>query len=185
MFASPTPRGRILALDFLVFAEADLPTHTMIVATTTRFDDGHVTAWHIESDGSGLCWPASLSMNPSILHSPTSEDHLNAMGVKHRQPVCIGSVPICLDELENVCRRSPLPDMELGEDHSAWCLDVLFKLERMQAIAPGQTLALERCMGFHNSSPGSEAAIASSNASDYVTFQKPTEQFSDASLLAC
>ena len=51
---------------------------------------------------------------------------------------------MCLDELELLCLRAPLPDLELGEDQCSWCLDVLLKLERLQCLAFGETLRLEQ-----------------------------------------
>ena len=62
----------------------------------------------------------------------------------YRKSLDMGPKHMCLDELELICLRAPLPDLELGEDQCSWCLDVLLKLERLQCLAFGQTLHLEQ-----------------------------------------
>ena len=53
-----------------------------------------------------------------------------------------------------------MPDMELGEDHGSWCLDILFKLERLQALVKGQALQLETWLGLPHGMTASNAGVA-------------------------
>lgn len=141
MFA-PEPRGRIVALDVLVFEPmAPLPAQWMLVAKTTRFDDGHLNAWYVEQSHLGRWFPARSRLEPSLLCKDQAT--LSAAGLSRRCPIALDCVPLRLDELQAVCLRSPLPDVELGEDERTWCLDVLVQLERRRVIVRGQALELE------------------------------------------
>lgn len=125
-----------------------LSAEWMIVVKTTRFDDGHVIAWHIEQDAQGRCWPSKQRLDAS-LYSDTSAHMMQDMGIARRWSLALGNAAICLDEFESVCLRSPLPDKELGESHWTWCLDILIHLERRAALVDGQALNLESHMDAH------------------------------------
>lgn len=146
---APAPRGRIIALDVLVSTpNSPFPAQWMIVVKTTRFDDGHIIAWHIEQDGEGRCWPSKNRLDPSLLYTDASERSMKAMGIYQRWSFILGPKPMCLDDLESICLRSSMPDEELGEDHGSWCLDILFKLESLKALVTGQALQLESHLGL-------------------------------------
>ena len=138
---APAPRGRILAIEVLIVTSFPQTTQLLIVVKTTRFDDGHVMAWYIEQDGLDYCWPTRTRLDPSLLHTDTK--HNSSLGVMFRKSLVMAARHLCLDELEMICLRAPLPDSELGEDQYSWCFDVLLTLERLQCLAFGQTLALE------------------------------------------
>lgn len=121
---------------------SSIQSQIMIAVKSTRFDEGHVVAWFIEQDGYDRYWPTNVRMDPSVLDS-TSDSELRSHGIISRQPLEIGHVPMCLDDLESICYHAPLPDSELGEDQYSWCLDVLFEMERNSALLKGQTLKLE------------------------------------------
>ncbi|WFD42945.1 hypothetical protein MPSI1_001596 [Malassezia psittaci] len=141
---APAPRGRIIAMELLsILPTSPLSAQWMIAVKTTRFDDGHVIAWHVQQDEGGRCWPTKVRLDPSLLYSSHSEEAMKAMGIAKRWSLALGSVPMCLDDLESICLRSSLPDAELGEDHGSWCLDILFKLERRQILVKDQALCLE------------------------------------------
>lgn len=141
---APEPRGRVIALDVLAFSPSSpLSSQFMIAVTTTRCDDGHVSAWFVENHGSCRWWPAHARLDPSLLYDLDNPGML-AMGLTNRWTMTLGKKSIRLDELQVLCLHSPLPEPELGEDHSTWCLDILVKLEQRGAIVPGQALQIER-----------------------------------------
>lgn len=165
------PRGRIIALDVLsVLPSSPLTAQWMIAVKTTRFDDGHAIAWHVEQDYAGRCWPTKTRLDPS-LYSNESIKSMKAMGIGSRWSLSLGPKPMCLDDLESICLRSPMPDEELGEDHGSWCLDILFKLERLQILAKGQALQLESYLGAH---PGPGSSPSFNDHSDLVLYRNHT-----------
>lgn len=142
---APEPRGRVIALDVLAFSPSSpLSSQFMIAVTTTRCDDGHVSAWFVENHGSGRWWPTHARLDPSLLYNDMNNPGMLAMGLTNRWTMTLGKESIRLDELQVLCLRSPLPEPELGEDHSTWCLDILVKLEQRGTIVPGQALQIER-----------------------------------------
>lgn len=158
---APAPRGRIIALDVLsILPNSPLSAQWMIAVKTTRFDDGHVIAWHIQQDDAGRCWPTKVRLDPSLLYADESSKSMHAMGIGYRWSLSLGPKPLCLDDLELICLRSSMPDMELGEDHGSWCLDILFKLERLQALVKGQALQLETWLGLPHGMTASNAGVA-------------------------
>lgn len=139
---APSLRGRIVALEiFFLSSWSSIQSQVMIAVKSTRFDEGHAIAWYVEQDGYNRYWPTRVHLDPSILDPPN--DSHQSLGILSRHRLKIGSVPMCLDDLETICYQAPLPDSELGEDQSSWCLDVLFKMERNLALSEGETLKLE------------------------------------------
>lgn len=171
---APAPRGRIIALDLLSLSPySPLSAQWMIAVKTTRFDDGHVLAWCIEQDGEGRSWPTKVRLNNSLLYSSNSGPAMHAMGIKHRWSLSLGPTPICLDDFETICLRAPMPDEELGEDHRSWCLDILFKLERLHGLVRGQALQLETFLGLDpDIDPNSslDESIKTSTEPSHITF---------------
>ncbi|WFD35028.1 hypothetical protein MCUN1_001874 [Malassezia cuniculi] len=146
----PEPRGRVIALDVLVFSPSSpLSSQWMIAVTTTRYDDGYISAWFVENHGNGCWWPTRARLDPSLLYNDFNNLGMLAMGLTHRWSMKLGASSIRLDELQALCLRSPLPEPELGEDHSTWCLDILIKLEQRDAIAAGQALQVESWLDEH------------------------------------
>lgn len=143
---APAHRGRIIAVEVLLLSLASFNIKRLLIAVkTTRFDDGHFIAWCIEQSGTHSCWPTRVRLDPSLLH-PNAGHTESGMSVVYRKSLDMGPKHLCLDELELICLRAPLPDRELGEDQYSWCLDVLLKLECLQCLGFGQTLHLEQDM---------------------------------------
>lgn len=141
---APAHRGRIVAVEVLMLSLTSFDIRRLLIAVkTTRFDDGHFIAWCIEQNGTHSCWPTRVRLNPSLLRSDAGHTE-SGMRVIYRKSLDMGPKHMCLDELELICLRAPLPDLELGEDQCSWCLDVLLKLERLQSLAFGETLRLEQ-----------------------------------------
>lgn len=141
---APEPRGRVIALELLMFSSSSpLTSKWMIAVTTTRYDDGHISAWFVENHGNGSWWPTRARLDPSLLYNDPDNLGMLAMGLSRRWPMRLGSKSIRLDEIQSLCLRSPLPEPELGEDQSTWCLDILIKLEQRGALDAGQALQIE------------------------------------------
>ena len=141
---APAHRGRIVAVEVLVLCLTSFDIKRLLIAVkTTRFDDGHFIAWSIEQNGTHSCWPTRVRLDPSLLRSDAGHTE-SGMRVIYRKSLDMGPKHMCLDELELICLRAPLPDLELGEDQCSWCLDVLLKLERLQCLAFGETFRLEQ-----------------------------------------
>lgn len=138
-------RGQVIAAHILLHGlTTETPLDVMLVARTTRYDDGHLVAWHIEVDSaSSKSWPTRTRLDPSCVVVKDGKWCLpnGSMGMLY--PLAMGPRTVCLDDIDALCYRAALPDPELGEDGSTWCMDVLIKLEALQAVEKGQSLAAE------------------------------------------
>lgn len=148
---APAHRGRIVAVEVLMLSLTSFDIKRLLIAVkTTRFDDGHFIAWCIEQNGTHSCWPTRVRLDPSLLRSDAGHTE-SGMRVIYRKSLDMGPKHMCLDELELICLRAPLPDLELGEDQCSWCLDVLLKLERLQCLAFGEEVPFRRQFNDINS----------------------------------
>lgn len=174
----PSLRGRIIALEiFFLSSWSSIQSRVLIAVKSTRFDEGHVIAWFIEQDGYNRHWPTSIHLDPSILDS-SNDSHKHSLGIVSRHSLEIGSVPMCLDDLKSICYRAPLPDNELGEDQYSWCLDVLFKMERNNALSEGETLKLEHHIAKARTKMDTEEASYPDNLKALPGCHKPVDHTS-------
>ena len=154
-------RGRIIALEVTLYSpKGTAEPHILIVVKSTRFDDGHLIGWHLENDGGHATWPAMIRLDPSMVSSSQGMNKNANLGVRFTHSLRLGHAHMCLDDLEKICLRAPLPDFDLGEDQSSWCLDILYKMEQQDVVEKGQTLLLEAQLSkFRYESQSNEADV--------------------------